>query len=353
MTKPLRTVVVGYGKIADVLGNDERMRRYFPWISHAQVLSDHPAFDWRAVVDPSEEALERARRRGVPHLARDVTGLPPGFEADVAVMTAPPAARTRAVEALPGLRAVLVEKPLGVREGEAEAFLDLCARRRVLVQVNLWRRGVDGYRALGEGGLRSLIGAPQAAFALYGNGLWNNASHLVDFVRLLLGEVVAVQAAGAAGTLPEAPIPGDVQLPFTLALADGLRVMVQPLEFRHYREIALDVWGERGRLAFMQEGFLTLSYPLAPNRTLDGAVEVASDRAQPLDIPIGRAFRSLYDNLVAALDGSAALVSPGAEALATEKVLGAVLESAGAGGAWVALEARGRRGAGGGPWAAA
>ncbi len=110
----LRAVLVGFGRIAHGYANDRVMARYVVYASHSQVLAEHPAFDWDAVVDPSPVALDLARRRwGVRRVARHFEELGDDYSADVAIIATPPTARLEVVERVKDLRGVLVEKPLG------------------------------------------------------------------------------------------------------------------------------------------------------------------------------------------------------------------------------------------------
>lgn len=335
MSPPLRTAIVGFGRIAAGYRDDPLMARYFPHASHAQALTAHPGFDLLAAVDPAPAARAAAREIWrIPHVVADAGDLPAGLGIEVAVLTLPPAARTAALAAMPDVRALLVEKPLGPTGGH---LLAACARRGIKLQVNYWRRGVAAFRALAAGGLARRIGRVQAAFATYGNGVANNGSHLVDFLRLLLGEVVAVQATGPAQSGAGLPLAGDVDVSFCLNHADGSQSCVQPLDFRAFREVGLDLWGERGRLQIVQESLVGLWHAAGANRALQGEREVASDRAEREAFMVGEALYCLYDNLVEALEHGRPLLSDADNARATEEVLRAVLASAAAGGRRIGL----------------
>ena len=327
---PLRTIVVGLGKVAASYADDPLIGRYYPYSTHAQVLADHPAFCWEAAVDISDQALQRVRSRWpVRYAVRSIEELPRECQPEVAVLSTPPDVRMEIVERLPSLRAVLVEKPLGRTPAEGERFLDHCRRRRIVLQVNLWRRADETFRALAAGRLAELIGRPQAVFGIYGNGLLNNGTHLIDFVRMLFGEVESVRAAGPVVPWQEGPISGDINVPFCLHLTSGLVVMMQPLRFAHYREVGLDIWGEHARLTIVQEGLALLLHPRRDHRAVQGEREIASDETESLPTTVGHAFYHLYSNLAAALHEDAPpLWSPGVSALQTARAVEAVRVSA-------------------------
>jgi predicted dehydrogenase len=328
--KPLRSCVVGFGKIAAGYANDPVMARHYRYTTHSQVLQSHPRFQWVAAVDPLPAA--QAAARGLDdtvETAASAADLTTGRDAEVVVLANPPGpGRLSALEAFPNLRAVLVEKPLGGTLDEARAFLDACAQRKVLVQVALWRRADPTFRALAGGDLANRIGRLQAGHALYGNGLRNNGVHLIDFIRMMCGEITHVEALDPAATPAGLPIPGDLQVDAALTLAGGRTIFLSALDFSAYREVGLDLWGENGRLSILQEGLLISHFPRTANRAMSGAREIASDMPQTLPSTVGEAFWHLYDDLAKALDTGSLPCSPGASALASERVIEAIVTSA-------------------------
>jgi predicted dehydrogenase len=335
----LRTVVIGFGKIGAGYANDPLMARYYRYVTHAQVLAAHPAFSWEAVVDTSESVLEIARVKWkVPYTATRLEDLPADFKPDVAIIATPPDTRLPILEQLPTLRGLLVEKPLGNTLAEANAFLDRCNERNIPVQVNYWRRADDAFRNLANGGLEELIGKQQAVFGVYGNGLLNNGSHMVDFVRMLCGAIEAVSAIGGIQPFPGSPVPGDLNFPFTLRLSSGIAAMMQPLRVEHFRENGLDLWGEKARLSILLSGLGIMLYPCKENRAMMHERELAVDEPRMLETTIGDALYRMYDNLAAAVLNGDALCSPGSSALKTARVVQAVFESVQRNGEMVEVE---------------
>ncbi len=332
-----RTVLVGFGMIGAGFAADRKMARHFAYASHAQVLRDHPAFDWQAVVDPSPNARAAAEAWDIPVVVPHVEDLPTGLRPDVAVIATKPAARHQALASLNGIKLAVLEKPLGPDAEAATKLLETCADRQIGVQVNLFRRAEAASRALASGDLKARVGTPQAIFGVYGNGLRNNAVHMIDLIRMLDSEVITVRALGPARELANSPVEGDVALAFTLTLSSGVHAMLQPLDFENYREIGLDIWGTEGRLEILQEGLLMRASPVGSHRALDAGNEVACDAAAQIEGDYSNALYALYDNAAAWLAGEAELVSPGANALANERIVDALLASASQGGAEIRL----------------
>lgn len=324
---PLKTALVGFGRIASGYAEDPVMARYYRYATHAQVLAEHPAFDWIAVVDPDPSAREFAHTRwSVPIVAESVAALgAAAADIEVVVLATRPETRLHALDAFPNARVALVEKPLGVTYAESAAFLHECRSRNVQVQVNLWRRADRRFRALAAGELAELVGDIQCASGVYGNGLANNGTHLVDFVRMLLGEVVAVECVGHAAPFEAGPIPGDVNPTFGLTLQSGAVVTLHPLRFEYYRENGLDIWGTDGRLAILNEGLTLSHYARDDNRAMTGEREIVCDAPQSLESTVGNAFYHMFGNMADAVNGTDELWSPGDSALRCAQVVDATL----------------------------
>lgn len=326
--KPLRTAVIGFGKMSSTYANDPVMAKYYPYATHAQVLAANPHFEWVAVVDPVDAARVDAENCwNIPAVAdvKDLGELASDIE--IAVLATPPESRIGMIDSLPNLRAVLVEKPLGRSLKESAEFLETCSKRNIHVQVNFWRRADSQFQQLKAGMLSELLGSIQIAHGIYGNGLLNNGVHLIDFIRMLLGEIESVAPMEKYIPFNGSPIKGDINLGFVMNLANGLVVPIQPIQFSHYREVGLEIWGQNGHLAILNEG-LTLAYrSREANRGMSGEYELAFDKATYLTSTVGDALFHMYDDLAMALDTNRVFCSSGGSALRTAAIVEAVLES--------------------------
>lgn len=327
MPDRLRTILVGFGRIAAGYARDVRMARWFPFATHAQVLSAHSAFDWMAAVDPDPAARFAALQDwGIKEVVGELSQLADPKLFEVAVLATPPDNRLGILERLPNLKGIIVEKPLGDDLDASRAFLAACAARDILVQVNFARRGDNVMRRLAAS-LPEDIGPVQAAFALYGNGLNNNGSHIVDWARMFLGEVAWVRASAEGPVITEGPVPADTSIPFVLGLESGVNLIAQPLTFKKYRENSLDIWGQLGRLSFYQEGLIASVSSRVEHRFIGDYFEIASDSPHAIHTGQGTAMYELYGNLSRAIEKSELLWSSGQSALRVMEILAAIRRS--------------------------
>lgn len=318
MTAPLRTLLIGFGGIAHGLAADTRMAKWFPVATHIQALEQNSNFQLVGIVDPDPGARAIAVSDWGTEAFKNIQAAA-SLDPDVIVFATPPGERAEALTTFPSIKGVVVEKPLGGDDGRH--LVETCEARSIPVQVNYWRRGDATLQTLAAGDLNNRIGTFQAGHALYGNGLANNGSHLVDMACMLLGEPVWVQALGDAKPTHQSPIAGDVHASFALGFDDDTCVSAHPVDFTQYREVSLDLWGSKGRLSFMQETLDIRHFNSVPNRGLDDAFEIANDAGTLLPSTVASALPNLYENLSAAINGKAPLLSPGQSALRTETII--------------------------------
>lgn len=340
----LNTVLIGFGRIAQANASDASMARKMRFSTHAQVLKEHSDFNWRAVVDPRSEALEIARDLwGVAWTASTLAELPDRHAYEVAVIATPPRDRLAILEQLPGLKGVLVEKPLGENEEDARAFLDECERRDIKLQVNFLRRADSQTRELACGGMALAIGDVQAATGVYCHGLLNNGIHVIDLARMLLGEVASVQAVSGVAGFQESPLKTDLNIPFTLVFESGVTLQMQPLKLECYRENGLEIWGENAKLSYLNSGFTISVFHTRQNSLVTGEKELDLDESEELTSTMGMAFFEMYTSLASGVVRHLPLCSPGASALKTMTVAQCVLRSHAKGGALISLAPEGAR----------
>lgn len=300
---PLRTVLIGAGKVAVGYTLDPYYSRWYKYSTHAEVLAAHPDFHWVATVDPSAEARQliakywpgRVQTGSLAELPADIQPV------EVAVITTPASIRLELLDQLPPtIEAILVEKPLGNNVAECEEFLARCCRRKILVQVNLWRRADELHRKLAHGDLQKYIGKVQGINVIYDGNLQNTATHLVDVIEMLAGPIKS-----------------------------SIPVRWLALNPKHYRELTVDFWGTHGRLTISQEDLHVETWPKTKHRVLRDAKEITADKPGKKITPtVGEAYYHMYTNLAQALRGQAKLFAPGELALHAARIIADMEKSA-------------------------
>jgi predicted dehydrogenase len=329
MKRRFRTALVGVGKVGSRYSDDLLTRRFYRYSAHADVLAVHPGFEWGACVDTDLEALTRAQKRwNVPHCSTSIPQLLQSYHPEILVLATPPSARLDLVRPCHGLKAVLCEKPLGTSLSEAHEFLSFCHEQAIRVQVNFWRRCDAVLRRLAGGELAALVGRPLVVHGIYGNGLLNNGSHLVDLCCMLFGEIDAIRVLASPRRTGVLPVHGDSDVSCVLTFVGGQQVVLQVIDFAAYREVGLDIWGDQGRLEIWNEALTIRVCRRGPNRAVSNASEIVTDEPIELQSTVGNALYEVYDNLAAAVVHDEPLLSSGASAWRTAAVVETIMGAA-------------------------
>lgn len=307
------------------------MAKVMRYTTHAQVLKDHKHIDWVSVVDPTEAARKAAQQNW--QIAKTFASAQEHDnkqEIDLLILATPPAERLATLKAFPALKAVVMEKPLAPDMESAREVIDYCRQHNILVQVNLLRRGDQLTRSLMHGGIEAYTGKVISVFGLYGNGLRNNGLHMIDVVRMTIGDIYSARAL--SGTkIEESPMPGDFGIPFQLTVKQEARlipVCFTPVPFNKYRENGMQFFGERGRFDYWHGGLTISASPLAPSRMGGGEMELAHDKPGHIDATMGEALYNMYSNLIDGLTKESPLYSTGQSALTSTAVVEAIFRSA-------------------------
>jgi predicted dehydrogenase len=322
------TALIGLGRIAAQYSSDKKMLENLNYFTHAQVLINHNKFNWIGAVDPSLQARKYAKKNWNIHdICSSEKELIDKERYEVIVLATPPEHRLSIIKSFPSLRAVIVEKPLGVSYSASLEFVEECKKRNIIIQVNLTRRSDEQMKDFAKGGLRKRIGDTQFVFCSYGRGMRNYATHLIDLVRMLIGEIAYVKSISIHEGQENGPIKGDLNLSFLMRTVDNIEIIFQPLSFSFYREGSIEIWGERGRIEIIQEGLRFLEASLGDCRSLDGAQEITLDNQKSFDTGYGDALFNLYTNLADSISKNYELDSSGRSALKTEKIVESIIKS--------------------------
>ena len=293
----LKTILIGFGNIAANYADDIFMQKWFKYSTHLQVLRDHPDFYLKAIVDKNRLALDKAKSLGeIPEVKQNINELDDPDEFDVAILAIPPEERIDIINKLPKVRAIIFEKPLATDISDAHKIIDLCQKRRIIAEVNFPRRFDDKVIESLER-LPNELGKLQSAFAIYGNGLHNNGSHLLDLTRLIIGDCSWVQSLANGLYDQISPIKNDLNIPFALGFKNEVKLLVQVVNFDSYREVYLDLWGTKGRLSFLQEGLFSAYSSLKRHRFSKYDNELENDNRLISLMGQSNAIYNLYDYL--------------------------------------------------------
>jgi len=308
------TLIIGAGQIA--AGYDTPAS--LAVLTHAHAVSQHPDLKLVGFIDPTLSAAQKAATTwgGKCWATLDDFLASDSPTPQVIIVAVPDPLHVSvtldALRLLPtNTPSVLVlEKPLATSTIEAQPLLWLGdSHPHCHVIVNYQRHLLPRFHALRDAIARDTYGKLLTGTGLYGKGILHNGTHLLDWLRLLLGgqqgEISKVQATHVMGdTLTTlSPTATDRTVSGWVEFTNGGTVMLNGVDSRAITHFELDLFFERAHIQLLDSGFTLRITPAAESERFSGHTVVDSHRALP-DEPTGldRALVHLADAIVAALE---------------------------------------------------
>lgn len=318
--------MIGFGQMAYSYSLNKEYAYEMEFSSHSQAILNNSQLDWDTVVDPDISSLSTAKEAlGIQNTFKHFKEVPNRDTVDIVIFSCPPSVdKISILELFPNVKGIVLEKPLASSFDKASELNEYLKVREISAQVAYLRRGDNFLLSIADKGIKELIGRPMSAQIIYGNGLKNNGSHMIDLTRMLLGEVKKIlfsKTFSLAGSVQDE----DFNRSFILEMEDKILVSGSPIDFGYYRENSLDIWGEQGRIAFTQEGSYFQYWPVQESRFGLGFKEIDWSSPELGRTKIGSALDVLYRNLVIHLDNGEPLLSSIESAVKTENLLNEVL----------------------------
>jgi predicted dehydrogenase len=327
MATQFRAAIVGCGNIAG-LKDTPRMDGMVG--THAQAYARHSMFTLAAVVDSNPERLEVFKKVwGVDRLYSSLTGLLADGDVDVISIASPNenhAEQLREILASSNApRAAFVEKPVCSNMEEFGSLKKLVAQARCKVFVNHTRRYDPGHRRLQAFIKSGAMGRFLGGRVYYYGGWLHNGVHVVDTLRMLLGEVALKSAKRRA--------PGKIEDPCLDAALEheGAIIEVEGVDERYYQLFENDLRFEKGRALIRDFGAEIIVEAVTVSGIGENELKPLPDSPwKGLDSPIYHAVDCIGRSLEGTLDvvGDSMLLE---EAGATMSVLwdGKMMEQSG------------------------
>lgn len=291
-----RAAVVGCGRIGSELADDPLLSGVY---SHAQAYSLCPGVALVALCDRDPVKLDRCGDRwGVGPRYGDLRQMLVEQQPEIVSICTPDRthfALARETILSPGVRAVLVEKPLAMEAAEGQVLVRLAQEQGVLLAVNYSRRFADSHlrlkRFIGEGG----IGQIQTVAGFYTKGIFHNGTHWVDLARFLVGEVVRVWGFNNRGQNGD-----DPTLDAVLEFDVGVKGHLQGCDDGAFGLFEMDLIGTAGRVRIADYGQVLETFSVTDSPYYSGYKSLV--RVPGLEGGLSDAMLGAVEDLVRCLD---------------------------------------------------
>ncbi|SFZ77500.1 Gfo/Idh/MocA family protein [Chitinimonas taiwanensis] len=152
--------------------------------------------------------------------------------------------------ATPGVRGVLLEKPLALSLDEGRAVVAAAQARGIALAVNYSRRFCPAHARVRAALDSGELGRVQTVTGFYGKGVRHNGSHWLDLLRHFFGPLASVQAWPSRAAAFE----GDPSPDLRIVLASGLVAHLQASNHLDYSLFEMDIVAEHGRVQLLESG---------------------------------------------------------------------------------------------------
>lgn len=245
-----RAALVGCGKIGSEFADDPRLQGVY---THAGAYAACGDTELVAVCDTDrDKAASCARRWGGLASYTDPARMLREISPEIVSICTPDHTHFDLIcqaIAMPGVRAVLAEKPLALELGAAREIERRARERNVLIAVNYSRRYSLGHARLRERIRAGHFGEIQAVSGFYTKGTLHNGTHWYDLARFLVGEIESVWAQNVQKEAND-----DPTLDVFLRFGNGAAGFLHALDARIYSLFEMDVVGTLGRVRIVDSG---------------------------------------------------------------------------------------------------
>lgn len=264
----LDVLIIGCGNIAG--GFDaSRPRDALPF-THAGAYRAHGGYRLRACVEPDADRRAAFQQRW--EVERGFSSLdalraePQRY--DVISICSPTPFHADDLRAALSLqpRLVFCEKPLTASLAQSREQAAAWRAAGIPLLVNYTRRWDSRVRALTEELSAGVWGRVRAASGVYNKGLYNNGSHMLDLLSLLLGPLSVLASGPARADMWEQ----DPSIPALLITADGVPVTLNCGHAGDYSLFELELVTERGTIRMENGGLDWQIRRAGPSSTFTG-----------------------------------------------------------------------------------
>ena len=330
MKKVFRACLVGFGKIAYGYEQNQKYIKEFPIPTHFRAVQECENIMLDTIIDKDISVLENVKKETqIKYTGRNIEEIPNKEEIDILIISCPPIKnKLDLIKSFPNIKGLVLEKPIGRSIAESIEIANYVKLNNISAQVAYLRRFDNFILSLCSKKIQELIGDPQSIQIIYGNGLMNNGSHMLDLVRMLFGEFQSTIKA-TISDINTSVLDYDLNISCVLKTKTGINVSLLPIDFNFYRENSVDIWGTKGRLAFNQEGSYFNNWDVKNSRFGDEYNEINWMKPKISGkTELGHSIKNIYSNLISSIENKSDLLSPLSSAIKTQELIDSIFQNA-------------------------
>jgi predicted dehydrogenase len=221
-----------------------------------------------------------------------------------------------------GCKAILCEKPIATNVKDVLKMIDVCKKSGSLLFINHTRHFDPVYQRCGARIKNGIIGQIYQGNIYYYNGLFNNGTHLLDLIRLFLGDPVSIEARYNKTTYSS---PEDLNVDGILTFKNNANITLQSLS-KNYGFFNIRLFGEKGMIDVNNLLYEVIYKKKIKNKNFKGFYELSS--AEKKEGRVRSVMTQPIKHIISCLEGKAKPISTGEDGLAVLRILLALKQGA-------------------------
>lgn len=264
MKKIYKAAVIGCGRIGSTFSNDKKQKEIFGISSHAEMYKSSKKINLYAAVDKDKrKLLEFKTKWNVSNLYTKTKKLFSYEYFDIVSICTHLNSHYRIIKSAidHDIKVIFCEKPFVNNLSNAKKILKKIKQKKLFLMVNYWRRWNPLFIDLKKKLESNYLGKLHHISCYYSGGINNTASHMVDLLYYLFGEVIEVRANKMNKNF-------DPDVTVFLKFKKGFDAVLNPIPKSSYYMFELDIYGSKGRIRIENNGLRVSYWKLNKNKKL-------------------------------------------------------------------------------------
>jgi predicted dehydrogenase len=314
-----RVLIIGLGQIGMGYDVNQDPRKFV--LTHARAFQQHEKFQLAAAVDTDITRREAFERVYSVKAFSSIEEAAENNSIDIVVVATPTSLHLQTIETLFQYfqpKALVCEKPLALELYDARKIVELCAENKCQLFVNYMRRADPGVLEIKQRIENGVIAYPIKAVVWYSKGLFNNGSHFLNLLLDWLGNAKGFHIIDRGRMWEGVDPEPDVAVEFERGKAIFLAAREE--DYSHY---SIELVASNGRLRYEQGGNKITWQGVVDDEVCDG-YSVLGSNEESIESNLDKSQWQVVEQLAEALEGNAAYISEGSDALQTLEILSSI-----------------------------
>jgi len=138
-----------------------------------------------------------------------------------------------------GIKAIFLEKPIGNSLQNSSKIIEICKKNKIKLLIDHQRR-FDPFFLHLKNFINNKIGKIQTVNVIYGGGIVNTGTHIIDLLRYFFGEISFVNASFSQNPSCN---PSDPNVDGKIVFKNKVTCFLHALDLNHYGFLEMQIFG--------------------------------------------------------------------------------------------------------------